>query len=111
MVSPVELAVKDEAEILCLVFLLDGRVVQLNRGHLSFRSVNVVWMDFISLTLNFHLLSHFSISMRWSCKLVVAVVGLSWVAKIAVSSANVPMRNQNLIHGKLRGDQIWGIWG
>jgi hypothetical protein len=32
MEFPVELAVKDAAEILCLVFWLNGSVVQLDRG-------------------------------------------------------------------------------
>jgi hypothetical protein len=92
VMSLVELAVKGESEISGLNFLLYISVISLYRGHLPFRRVNVVWMDFVSFTLILHFRSHFSMSIRWSCRLVEVVVGLSWEAKIAVSLANIPMR-------------------
>jgi hypothetical protein len=53
--------------------------------------VKVVCVDFDSFTFIFHLLSHASMRLRCSCRCEEAVTGLSWVAKITVSSANVPI--------------------
>lgn len=58
-------------------------------GHSSFLLVNVTWTDFASLILIFHFCSHVcnSSSCLWS--IVEAASGFSWLARIAVSFANV----------------------
>jgi hypothetical protein len=61
-------------------------------GHLPFFSVNVMWTDLVSLTLIFHFFIHFSMSWSWFCRLFAAVIGFSCDEKMAVSSANVPVR-------------------
>jgi hypothetical protein len=61
-------------------------------GHLPFFSVNVMWTDLVSLSLIFHFFIHFSMSRRWFCRLFAAVIGFSCDEKMAVSSANVPVR-------------------
>jgi hypothetical protein len=53
--------------------------------------VNVVCVDFDSFILIFHLFSHGSMSIRCSCKSEETVMGILLLAKIAVSSADVPI--------------------
>ena len=62
----------------------------LNARQWSFRKVNVMCDDLDWLTLIFHFCSHFSLMCTCSWRLSEAIVGSSWVANIAVSSANVP---------------------
>ena len=64
--------------------------LMLTGGQWPFRTVNVMCVDLDSLTLIFHLRSHFSMLCKCSCRLIEAIVGSAWVANIAVSYVNVP---------------------
>ena len=70
---------------------VSGMIVwlMLTAGQWPFRRVNVMCDDLHSLTLVFHFFSHFSIMCKCSWRLSEAIVGTSWAANIAVSSANV----------------------
>jgi len=59
-------------------------------GQWPFRRVNFMCDDLDSLTLIFPFFSHFSIMCKCPWRLSEAIVGPSWVANIAVPSANVP---------------------
>ena len=63
--------------------------LMLTAGQWPFRMVNFMCDDLDSLTLIFHFFSHFSITCKWWWRLSEAIVGTSWLANIAVSSANV----------------------
>jgi hypothetical protein len=64
--------------------------LMLTAGQWPFRRVNVMCVDLDSLTLIFHFFCHFSMTCNCSWSLSEVIVGSSWVANIAVSSANVP---------------------
>jgi len=55
-----------------------------------FRRANYMCDDLDSLTLIFHFFSHFSMMFKCSWRLSETIVRSSWVANIAVSSANGP---------------------
>ena len=62
----------------------------LTGGQWPFRRVNVMCADLDSLTLIFHLRSHFSMLCKCSCRLREAIIESAWVANTAVLSVNVP---------------------
>ena len=63
--------------------------LMLTGGQWPFRRVNVMCVDLDSLTLIFHLRSHFSVLCKCCWRLRDAIVGSAWVTNIAVSSANM----------------------
>ena len=93
--------------------------LMLTAGQWPFRRVNVMCDDLDSLTAIFHFFSHFSMICKWSWRLNEAIVGSSWVANIAVSSANVPnvvsvdAGKSNVYSTKRRGPRMlfWGYTG
>jgi hypothetical protein len=58
-------------------------------GQVSFRRVNVICADLVSLIFSRHFRVQCSILRRWVWIFNEAVVGFEWVAIIVVSSANV----------------------
>ena len=58
-------------------------------GHCPLRLVNVICVDLFWLTFIRHFCSHFSMPVRWSCRILDAVVGSESFATIAVTSAKV----------------------
>ena len=60
-----------------------------NGGLVSFRRVNVICADLVSLIFSRHLRVHCSIFCEWACRFIEAMVGFEWVVMIAVSSAYV----------------------
>ena len=58
-------------------------------GQLPLLSEKVTCLDFSSFIFIFHLRVHFSMLWRRVCKLADAVMGLEWLDRIALSSANV----------------------
>ena len=60
-------------------------------GHRPFLSVKVAWTDFVSFIFILHFLSQSWVRFKWSCKCCAAVRGSACDAKMAVSSAKVPL--------------------
>jgi hypothetical protein len=71
------------------IFLGSSTLFIWTRGHISFRVVNVTWIDLHALALILHFLNLFWIASKLVCSFCEVMTGSLSVASTAVSSAKV----------------------
>jgi hypothetical protein len=72
---PSKSPVKRQPEILGIFCLEKLHIVYMDRGHVSFRVVNVTWIDLDPLAFVLHFLNQFWIASRLVCSFCRAVAG------------------------------------